>query len=86
MTKLQYYKKNWKLGVHLIFRTKRFGVNNELWSHFDAILGQPFWRIILNIILIRPIIINYQTMKFRATACHFVSDETKKTLGWLKGK
>lgn len=38
---LKYYKKNWKIFLHLLLRTKRFGVNNEWWNHYDSIFGLP---------------------------------------------
>jgi hypothetical protein len=81
--KLQILRLNWKLGAHLIFRTKRFGVNNEWWSSFDSIFGWPWWKQVWALLTIKPLFDNYQAMKFRAVACKFVSEETA---GILFGK
>ena len=39
-----YVLQNWKLILHLLFRTYRFGVNNEWWSKFPSIFGLPVWK------------------------------------------
>jgi len=84
MNRLKFLYKNWKMGTHLLFRTKRFGVNNRWWSDFDSPFGWSNWKKI-TLILILPIIHNYQGMKFRAChPVHFMSDEEKKLMGWLK--
>ena len=73
--RLRYFKKNWKIGIHLLFRTKRFGVNNQRWSTFDSLFGRPTKKIIIGILTIKPIIENYRQMKNRAgTGIHFLSD------------
>ncbi len=64
------------MGVHLIFRTKRFGVNNKLWVKWDSMFGWSHKKRIISILKIKPIIENYKMMKFRAGACHFLSDES----------
>ena len=71
LQRLRYFKDNWKLGIHLIFRTKRFGVNNKWWSDFDSLFGSSFWQRLR-------IIDNWRKMKFRAGKLHFLSDETYK--------
>jgi len=59
---------NWKLIIHLLFRTRRFGVNNEWWSYFDSkIFGVHWLQICWDVIRIRPIINNYKLMKYRAS-------------------
>lgn len=69
--------KDWKLGIHLIFRTKRFGVNNKWWSNFDSIFGASFIQRLR-------IVYNWKSMKFRAGKLHFLSDESYKLLfGYL---
>ncbi len=71
-----YYKKNWKLGVHLILKTRRFGVNNQWWSSFDAYFSCPWYKILWGIPTIRPLLDNYKMMKLRAgTMAHFLTDE-----------
>ena len=71
--RIEYILNHWKLGFHLIFRTKRFGVNNRWWSDFDSIMGASFWQRfrIMN---------NWRNMKFRAGKLHFLSDESYKLL------
>lgn len=79
-TRLKYISENWKIGTHLIFRTKRFGVNNQWWAPFDSIFAVSFWQRLC-------IIENWKEMKFRAGACHFVTDEQYKLIfGKVKGK
>jgi len=70
--------KNWKLGFHLLFRTARFGVNNELYARHKSIFAWPWWKIVISCVLIRPIYENWKQMKFRAGACHFMTDEDYK--------
>jgi len=79
LQRLSFYKKNWKLGLHLLLHTKRFGVNNERWSRFDSwVFGKPTIKIIWDIVRILPIIDNYRGMKFRAGVLHFMTDEQYK--------
>jgi len=80
--KLEYFFKNWRLCVHLLLRTKRFGVNGEWWSSFPSIFGHPTWKIILNVFKIYPIIRNYKAVKYRATKLGFLHPDTVKKLGW----
>ncbi len=77
LIRIKHFLKNWKLGVHLLFRTKHFGVNNKRWAEWDSIFGwsnkKKFWAIIT----IKPIIHNWKAMKFRSGGgAHFLSDET----------
>ena len=74
---------NWKLIIHLLFKTNRFGVNNQWSSNFDSIFGG--WTVgqrIINTIKIKPIIFNYQFAKYRAVSCGFLSRESCEALGW----
>lgn len=65
---LKYYIQNWKLGIHLLFRTYRFGVNNDWWSPYDSMFGLPFRK---RFHLIK----HYREMRFRAEI-GFVSKDT----------
>lgn len=76
LKRIKYFKSNWKVGFHLLFRTKRFGVNNKLWVEWDSMFGWSHKKKIISILKIKPIIENYKMMKFRAGACHFLSDES----------
>ena len=65
---IRYYLDNWKLGVHLLFRTYPFGVNNEWWCYYPSMFGLPFrkrWHLIRQ----------FKGMRFRAEI-GFVSKET----------
>ena len=44
MTKLSYMLQNWKLIIHLLFRTYYFGVNNQWWSSFRSMFGLPLYK------------------------------------------
>jgi len=67
---IAYLKSNWKLIIHLIFRTYRFGVDNKWWSEFDSIFGLPIWK---RWHLIR----EYRMMRFRACECYFLQEPWK---------
>ena len=83
VTKLEYYKKNWKLMVHLMFRTYKFGVNNDWWfTGGSSMFGYPWYKKIWMIVRIRPFIYNLKCIYFRAVACHFIDDDSKKIIGW----
>ena len=58
---IKYYKKNWKMFLHLLLRTKRFGVNNKWWNDYDSIFGLSTCKIIWRIITIKPLIIEWST-------------------------
>ena len=66
IVKLSYFFKNWKLILHLLFLTKRFGVNNQWWSTFDCFAGISTYERIKRIIKIYPFIDQYRWMKIRA--------------------
>lgn len=73
-TKFIYIKYNWKLVIHLLFRTYHFGVNNNWWNDGRAFFGLPIckferWHIVNN----------YRRMRFRAQI-GFVSYKTYKKL------
>jgi hypothetical protein len=78
---IKYYKKNWKMFLHLFLRTKRFGVNNKWYNDFDSDFGLPFIKILWRILTIMPLIVEWQKIKFRIVACHFISDEDKEIIG-----
>jgi len=72
--RLKFVLKNWKLGVHLIFKTNRFGVNNGWWSQFDSLFGASCFRERLSIRR------NWKLMRHRAGACYFLDDESYELL------
>ena len=83
MKRLKFYAKHWKLGLHLILRTKHFGVNNQWWVDFQSVFGVATWRIWWDVIRIYPLFRNYRLMKFRAMVLHFMSDEECEIAGYL---
>jgi hypothetical protein len=71
---------NWKLGIHLLFRTYYFGVNNKWWFNHRSIFGLPLSKRFA----IKQIIESYKGMIFRITSCYFLETETQKNLGLWK--
>ena len=66
-----FFRQYWKLAIHLIFKTKHFGVNNLWWSAHPSLLGWSCRERVMGMILVMPIYRNYQSMVVRST------------LGWL---
>ncbi len=58
--KIKYCIENWKMIVHLLFKTKRFGVNNQLWSQHNSVFGASGIKGFTHIIK------NYNMIKIRA--------------------
>jgi len=79
-----YIKKHWKIGIHLLLQTKKFGVNNDWWFRGISIFGSiPSWKILTNLILVHPIIRNYKAMKNRAIYLGFMHPDEVRIL-WDK--
>lgn len=55
-----YLIENWKMVIHLLFKTQRFGVNNQLWSNYDSLFGDSCLTGWIGAIK------NYKMMKVRA--------------------
>jgi len=74
--KAKYFKENWKMIIHFLFGTYRFGVNNELWWQYKhSLFGVP-WRKRFIPSKIRQ---RYEGMRFRAIACRFIpKDKAEK--------
>ena len=70
-TRVKYARQYWKLAVHLIFKTKHFGVNNLWWSSQPSSIGWHWYQILFGILTVLPIWRNYQSLKVRSC------------LGWL---
>ena len=41
---IAFLKANWKLVIHLLFRTYHFGVNNQWWYHDKGVFGLPWYK------------------------------------------
>ncbi|WP_198401062.1 hypothetical protein [Thiomicrospira microaerophila] len=65
-TKMQYGMKYWRLAIHLIFKTKRFGVNNQWWARQPSPIGWEWYQIVWGVLSVMPIVRNYQSMKVRS--------------------
>ncbi len=72
MNKRRWMQAHWKMGVHLLLRTKRFGVNNSWWNNWDSMFGYPLWKILLRIALIYPLVLEYRFIKRRCTRVFFL--------------
>jgi hypothetical protein len=68
----RFFLANWKLGVHLIFRTKHFGVNNKWWFPYVSLMGWPTWKIIWGVLTIKPVIDNLKGVHRRASTVHLL--------------
>lgn len=62
MAKLAY----WKLAVHLVFKTKHFGVNNRWWQAQPSPIGWHWYQILFGTLCVLPILRNYQSLKVRS--------------------
>lgn len=80
--KIVYFKKDWKQILHIILGTRHFGVNNQWWSPFPSLFGQSLGRIILNILIVRPLVRNYKRAKYRAETIGFLHPSTVRSFGW----
>ena len=57
--RIKYLKDNWKLVIHLLFRTYYFGVDNERKARTPSIFGKPMnerWKVVRH----------YKEMRMRA--------------------
>jgi len=70
-TRIKYGMKYWRLAIHLLFKTKYFGVNNLWWASQPSAIGWHWYQILFGILTVMPIIRNYQSLKVRSC------------LGWL---
>ena len=65
-TRLSYAIKYWRLAIHLVFKTKHFGVNNLWWSQQPSAIGWHWYQIVFGVLTIMPIVRNYQSLKVRS--------------------
>lgn len=70
--RVRFFLANWKLGVHLIFRTKHFGVNNKWWFRYESIMGWPLWKIIWSVVTIKGLVGNLKGVQRRAETVHLL--------------
>ncbi len=77
MKRVHYALKYWKLLVHLIFKTRHFGVNNRWWVSQPSGIGWHPWQILWGVLTVMPIIRNYQSLKVRSCIGWIPHDECK---------
>jgi len=67
--------RNWKLVIHLLVHTRKFGVNNQKAVSSNSIFSgyHKGFKYILS---------NYREAKLRATVCGFLTREECRNLGW----
>ncbi len=68
--RLKFFREYWKLGIHLVLRTRRFGVNNHWWSSFDSLWGLSGWKIALSILLVKPVLDRLYALRVRMSHSH----------------
>lgn len=66
MRNMKFYLHYWKLGVHLVFKTQHFGVNNRWWVKEPSAIGWTFAQKLWGYATVIPLIRNYQSMRVRA--------------------
>jgi len=72
-----FWSTHWKLLVHYLFKTKRFGYNNEWWAKEDFFLGWNFKKQFYSTLKICPIR-NYWYAKWRAAKINAMTNEDFK--------
>ncbi len=80
--RIKFLRENWKLCIHLLLKTRRFGMNNKRWSSFPSCFGDSLWKIAINMIRMYPIARNYKLVKIRATKLGALHPDTVEKLGW----
>lgn len=73
----KYLLKNWKQGTHLVFHTRRFGVNNKWFENFDSMFAWPWYKILWEILTVRPILIELKCVLIRAFALGFLAPKER---------
>ncbi|MEA2061423.1 MAG: hypothetical protein U9P10_13140 [Thermodesulfobacteriota bacterium] len=58
--KIKYILDNWKLIIHLLFKTKHFGVNNTFWFPHDSIFSSEKSKRFTQVVK------NYKMMRIRS--------------------
>jgi len=80
---IKYAATNWKVFVHLLLRTRHFGVNNRWWENgYDSLWGLPLYKILWRIVRVYPLIHEYYALKFRIVHNKFLPFEELKLFNW----
>jgi hypothetical protein len=81
---IRYGLGHWKLLVHMLFKTARFGVNNHWWSSFPSPIAWSWSQRVWGLLTVMPIVRNYQSMKVRANL-GWVPEKMVKEMGLTLG-
>lgn len=78
MSKTTYFLQHWKLIIHILMKTKHFGVNNHWWSRYPSYLGIAWYQQLINLLLIFPIVQSYKAMRMRALSGWAPNEQAKQ--------
>jgi hypothetical protein len=78
---IKFAKQYWRLAIHLIFKTKHFGVNNLWWASQPSAIGWHWYQVVFSILTVMPIVRNYQSLKVRSLL-GWISQEDCIKLGY----
>ncbi|GAU08419.1 hypothetical protein [Desulfoplanes formicivorans] len=79
--KLRFALAHWRIGVHLVLRTRHFGVNNQWWEgRFASVLGKPLWLVLLRMVMVYPLIRDYRFVRVRMTAMGMIHPDESEVL------
>ncbi len=77
MSRWRFALRHWRLAIHLIFKTRHFGVNNRWWVSQPSSIGWHPWQILWGVLTVMPIVRNWQSMKVRSCIGWMPHDECK---------
>lgn len=78
--KLVWICRHWKIVLHLLLGTHRFGVNNKWRERFSVWYGLHPLKIFWNVLRVYPIIRMYHFVKWRTIGCNTLDTETCELL------
>jgi len=81
--KIQWSRQYWRLAIHLVFKTRHFGVNNRWWVSAPSLMGWHWGQRLWAMITIVPIWRNYQALKVRA-CLGWVTQQDCEQLGFAQ--
>jgi hypothetical protein len=65
-TQWQFFRRYWRLAIHLTFKTQYFGVNNLWWAQQPSAIGWRCSERLWAILTVMPIVRNIQSLKVRS--------------------
>ena len=64
--KIQFMIRHWRLVVHLLLKTQKFGVNNQWIAKHPSALAWSFQERVIGILKVTPILNNYRCLVMRS--------------------